>query len=75
MREVCKQDGYELRCADPIPYDTEYTRYLRYGAVKSLGSQSSEQDGAMVTFLGGRMQPLPFEQSVDRSTDVAHEVG
>src|SRR5262249_10887044 len=30
---IDKDLGYELRCADPIPYDTEYTRDLGYGAV------------------------------------------
>src|SRR5262249_58649203 len=31
---VDKDLGYELRCADPIPFDAEYTRDLGYGAVK-----------------------------------------
>jgi 6-phosphofructokinase 1 len=61
---IDKDLGYELRCADPIPFDAEYTRDLGYGAVKYLRSQSSEQFGAMVTFLGGRMQPLPFDQLI-----------
>ncbi|MCA9810190.1 MAG: 6-phosphofructokinase, partial [Candidatus Dadabacteria bacterium] len=29
---VAKDLGYELRCANPIPYDLEYTRDLGYGA-------------------------------------------
>ena len=33
---VDKDLGYELRCADPIPFDAEYTRNLGYGAVKFL---------------------------------------
>ena len=31
-----KNIGYELRCADPIPYDMEYTRDLGYCAAKCL---------------------------------------
>jgi len=36
MTLVDKDLGYELRCADPIPFDAEYTRDLGYGAVKFL---------------------------------------
>jgi 6-phosphofructokinase 1 len=39
---VDKDLGYELRCADPIPFDAEYTRNLVYGAVKFLLSPESE---------------------------------
>src|SRR5262249_58205607 len=38
---IDKDLGYELRCADPIPYDTEYTRDLGYGAVKVLRSDEA----------------------------------
>ena len=33
---VAKNIGYELRCADPIPFDMEYTRDLGYCAAKYL---------------------------------------
>jgi 6-phosphofructokinase 1 len=33
---VAKNIGYELRCADPIPYDMEYTRDLGYCAARYL---------------------------------------
>src|SRR6185295_4164023 len=33
---VAKNIGYELRCADPIPLDMEYTRDLGYCAAKYL---------------------------------------
>src|SRR5512134_1593339 len=33
---VAKDIGYELRCADPIPFDLEYTRDLGYCATKYL---------------------------------------
>jgi 6-phosphofructokinase 1 len=59
-----KDLGYELRCADPIPFDAEYTRDLGYGAVKFLRSAAAGQFGAVVTFLDGRMQPLPFDHLI-----------
>ncbi len=31
-----KDIGYELRCAKPIAFDLEYTRFLGYGAVRHL---------------------------------------
>lgn len=57
---VDKDLGYELRCADPIPFDIEYTRDLGYSAVKFLRSEQAEQDGALITFVGGAMVPKLF---------------
>jgi len=61
---IDKDLGYELRCADPIPFDAEYTRDLGYGAVKFLRSEAAGKFGAIVTFLDGRMQPLPFDELI-----------
>jgi 6-phosphofructokinase 1 len=61
---IDKDLGYELRCADPIPFDAEYTRDLGYGAVKFLRSEAAARFGGIVTFLDGRMQPLPFEELI-----------
>src|SRR5204863_1812240 len=33
---VAKNIGYELRCADPVPFDMEYARDLGYCAAKYL---------------------------------------
>lgn len=33
---AAKNIGYELRCADPIPFDLEYARDLGYCATKYL---------------------------------------
>lgn len=65
---IDKDLGYELRCADPIPFDAEYTRNLGYGAVKFLMSPDSEQYGAIVSFVGGKMVPLKFEDMIDPAT-------
>jgi len=73
-----KNVGYELRCADPIPFDAEYCRDLGYSAVRFLLHGGS---GAMVTIQGGRFVPIPFDDLVDpesgktkvRLVDVASE--
>jgi 6-phosphofructokinase 1 len=65
---VAKDLGYELRCADPIPFDAEYTRDLGYGAVKFVRSDEAGRTGALISFIGGRMQPLPFNKLVDPKT-------
>ncbi|MEQ1680693.1 MAG: diphosphate--fructose-6-phosphate 1-phosphotransferase [Nitrospira sp.] len=62
---VAKDVGYELRCADPIPYDIEYTRDLGYCAAQYLFEGGTS---AMVSIQGGRFTPIPFKQMVDAST-------
>lgn len=54
---VNKDIGYELRCADPIPYDCEYTQDLGYAAVRYLLSGNS---GAIVTVDKGQLIPIKF---------------
>jgi 6-phosphofructokinase 1 len=66
---IDKDLGYELRCADPIPFDAEYTRDLGYGAVKFLRSPASSDFGAVISFIGGRMQALPFETMLNPTTN------
>jgi 6-phosphofructokinase len=61
---VDKELGYELRCADPIPFDAEYTRDLGYGAVKFLRSAEAGRFGAIISFVAGRLNPLPFEELI-----------
>jgi 6-phosphofructokinase 1 len=65
---IDKDLGYELRSADPIPFDAEYTRDLGYGAVKFLASEAATQYGAIISFIDGRMVPLPFENMIDPKT-------
>ena len=62
---VAKDIGYELRCADPIPYDMEYTRDLGYCAAKYLLSGG---DAVMVSMQGGQFVPVPFAQLLDPKT-------
>src|SRR5215472_1560850 len=62
---VSKNIGYELRCADPIPFDMEYTRDLGYCAAKFL---LSDGDKAMVSMQGGRFVPIAFDEMLDPKT-------
>jgi ATP-dependent phosphofructokinase / diphosphate-dependent phosphofructokinase len=62
---VAKNVGYELRCADPIPYDIEYTRDLGYCAAQYLLEGGT---AAMVSIQNGRFTPIPFKQMVDPTT-------
>lgn len=60
-----KNIGYELRCADPIPFDIEYTRDLGYCATKYLLEGGS---AAMISLQGGHFVPVPFSEMVDSAT-------
>lgn len=62
---VDKNIGYELRAADPIPFDIEYTKNLGYGAVKFLLRGGS---GAMITIYEGRLNSVPFADMFDPDT-------
>ncbi len=68
MTLIDKDLGYELRCADPIPFDAEYTRDLGYGAVKFLLSPEARKFGAIISFEDGKMMPLQFEKMLDPQT-------
>jgi 6-phosphofructokinase len=63
-----KDLGYELRCADPIPFDAEYTRDLGYAAVKFLRTDEAARTGAIISFVEGKMLPLPFERMINPVT-------
>jgi ATP-dependent phosphofructokinase / diphosphate-dependent phosphofructokinase len=62
---VAKNIGYELRCADPIPYDMEYTRDLGYCAAKFLLAGGN---AAMISMQGGHFVPIPFSTLMDSET-------
>lgn len=59
---VDKNIGYELRAADPIPYDLEYTRDLGYGAVRYLLKGGT---GAMIVLNDGHLRAIPFADLVE----------
>ena len=62
---VAKNIGYELRCADPIPFDMEYTRDLGFSAAQFILSGGS---GAMVSIQNGHFVPLYFKEIIDPVT-------
>jgi 6-phosphofructokinase len=62
---VSKDIGYELRCADPIPFDMEYTRDLGYCAARFImgGGRSS-----LISIQDGAFKPIPFADIMDAET-------
>jgi 6-phosphofructokinase 1 len=62
---VAKNIGYELRCADPIPYDMEYTRDLGYCAAKYLLEGGN---ACVVSMQAGQFVPIPFDELFDHDT-------
>ncbi len=62
---VAKNIGYELRCADPIPFDIEYTRDLGYSAANYI---HNDGDAAIVTMQAGGFVPIPFNDILDPNT-------
>jgi 6-phosphofructokinase 1 len=65
MTIVAKNIGYELRCADPIPFDMEYCRDLGFMAAKFLMEGGS---GALISFQDGKFVPMYFKKILDPKT-------
>lgn len=63
---VDKNIGYELRAADPIPFDAEYTRNLGYGAVRFLLMGGT---GSMIVFYEGKLKSVPFCEMFEPDTE------
>jgi 6-phosphofructokinase 1 len=62
---VAKDIGYELRCADPIPFDMDYTRDLGYCAAKFLIEGGTR---TVISMVDGSFRPLPFAEMMDPRT-------
>ncbi|MGD9489154.1 MAG: diphosphate--fructose-6-phosphate 1-phosphotransferase [Calditrichaceae bacterium] len=62
---VAKNIGYELRCADPIPFDMEYCRDLGFMASKFLYDGGN---GALISIQNNRFVPLYFKDIIDPRT-------
>jgi ATP-dependent phosphofructokinase / diphosphate-dependent phosphofructokinase len=65
VKLVDKELGYELRCADPIAYDVDYTRSLGEAAVDFLLSGGSN---ATISLQHNQAMPMPFEEMIDGDT-------
>ena len=75
LKELCQKVdvtavtlGYELRCADPTPFDVDYTRTLGYAAVDFLLSKSKQTAGLIHSGSDGNMSVLAFEDLLDKDT-------
>ncbi len=62
---VSKNIGYELRCADPIPFDMAYTRDLGYCAARVLLAGGNAK---MITIQGGDLVAVAFQDLLDPVT-------
>ncbi len=60
-----KEIGYELRSADPIPFDMEYTRDLGYSAAQFVIEGGN---AAMVSIQEGHFVPMYFKDIIDPTT-------
>jgi len=65
MGVVSKDLGYELRCADPIAFDIDYTRSLGEAAVDFLLEGGSN---ATITLQQNQVVPIPLEKMMDPNT-------
>ncbi len=57
--------GYELRCADPVPFDIEYTRDLGFAAIRFLVEGGTN---GMVLIENGKRKSIPFYEMRDQET-------
>lgn len=62
---VAKNIGYELRCADPIPFDIEYTRDLGFCAARYIIDGGN---AVMVSMQNGHFVPMAFGKIFDPKT-------
>jgi len=62
---VAKNIGYEVRCADPVPFDLEYTRDLGYCAAQHIIEGGTN---VLVSIQQGRFAPVPFDSIMDPQT-------
>ena len=60
MAFITKIIGYELRCADPIAFDVQYTRTLGYGAVEFLANGLGQRPHLAA---GGQARPHPLRRA------------
>ena len=64
---VCaaSRDAARLRCADPIPFDMEYTRDLGYSAARYIIEGGT---AALISIQDGHVKPIPFASIMDAET-------
>jgi 6-phosphofructokinase 1 len=60
--------GYELRSADPTPYDMAYCRSLGYFSLHLL-MDPEIPSGVMATLVNGNLKPMPLHDMIDPKTN------
>ena len=63
--------GYNLRSAQPLPFDIDYTRTLGYGAVRFLLSEPKEEKlrhGGLIYLRDGHRGVMAFQELRDPAT-------
>lgn len=67
---VTHESGYELRSADPTPFDMSYCRSLGYYAIRLfLSDDPRHRQGVMVSLVNGNMNPMLFSDMIDPATN------
>ncbi len=62
--------GYELRCADPTPFDMAYCRSLAYFAITLLHEAGPDTPrSSMVSVVNGNVAPINLHDMIDPQTN------
>lgn len=57
--------GYELRSADPTPFDMAYCRALGYHSIRLFTEPRYDHVGALVSLVNGNLNVLQFHDIID----------
>jgi 6-phosphofructokinase 1 len=61
--------GYELRSADPTPFDMAYCRCLGYFSIQLLLDDANKGRSVMTTVVNGNLVPMDLHQMIDPKTN------
>ncbi len=61
--------GYELRSADPTPYDMSYCRSLGYFSIQLLLTDYDAPSAVMVSLVNGNLQAIDMHDMIDPQTN------
>lgn len=64
---VAQEIGYELRSADPTPFDMGYCRMLGYFSTQVL--LTGKDPHVMMSLVNGNIQSIPFAEMIDPETN------
>lgn len=68
MEIISHELGYELRSADPTPFDMGYCRSLGYFSIWLL-LKGVSATGVMVSIVNGNLEPIDLREMVDPATN------